>query len=496
MPFNQEIKGDPFQGDFPDWYGEEPQGPVAAAVQREVDELIKLRFEPAARHEYLRVLQGRRAAVAPGRYGKGPRDDVITPFDFLPVEVGFDTLLVPGELLITRQSYDGSQGPVGLEAPYRYGKDVLDDYRLEARQVDCPALRDRVLRLVPTQPMGSQELADTARALRAEGLDASLCYITTLAGVVKPPPKKSSSGGAARTAFRVGEARRAGGGADRPVKVAIIDTGIAAKIRPDGWLADVPRDGNIDPLDTFPLPNGDGFLDFAAGHGTFVAGLVQEVAPGADIGVYRAVDSDGIGREVTVACALIRAVIEDGAQIVNLSLGCQTQDNVPPVAIQAALEIISEWAQKNDRDVLIVAAAGNSGDTTPSWPAAFSTAAAPITPASPVVVSVAGLKPDMQPAPWSTRGYWVTCSTIGQGLLSTYVEGRDAPPPDGSGQAFGADSWVRWSGTSFAAPQITGALALRYQAGGISLRAALNGLLAAGLPVTGFGRAVKILPGI
>jgi hypothetical protein len=44
---------------------------------------------------------------------------------------------------------------------------------------------------------------------------------------------------------------------------------------------------------------------------------------------------------------------------------------VPPVAIQAALEIISEWAHKNDHDVLIVAAAGNSADTTPSWPAAF-----------------------------------------------------------------------------------------------------------------------------
>jgi hypothetical protein len=489
MPFNQAIKGDPFQGDFPDWYGEEPRGPLAAAVQREVDELIKLRFEPTARHEYLRLLQGRRA-LPPGRYEKGPRDDVITPFEFLPVEVGFDTLLVPGELLITRQSYDGSQGPVGLEAPYRYGKDVLAGFRLEAGQVDCPALRDRVLRLVPTQPMRSQELADAARALRAMGLDVSLCYITTLAGVVKPPPHKTPSGAAVKAALRIEEARRAGSGVDRPVKVAIIDTGIAAEKRADGWLAEVPRNGNIDPLDTFPLPNGDGFLDFAAGHGTFVAGLVREVAPGADIAVYRAVDSDGIGSEVTVACAMIRAVIEDRAQIVNLSLGCQTQDNVPPVAIQAALEIISEWAHKNDHDVLIVAAAGNSADTTPSWPAAFSAAA------SPTVVSVAGLMPDMQPAPWSTRGYWVTCSTIGQGLLSTYVQGREAPPPTGSGQVFGLDSWARWSGTSFATPQITGALARRYQDEGISLRDALSGLLAAGLPITGFGRAVKILSGI
>ena len=262
-------------------------------------------------------------------------------------------------------------GRLAWQAPYRYGKDVLAGFGLETSEVDCPALRDRVLRLVPTRPMGSQELADAARALRARGLEVSLCYITTLAGVVKPPPHKTPPGGAAKAAFRVEAVRLVDGGADRPVKIAVIDTGIAAEIRADGWLAEVPRDGNIDPLDVFPLPNGDGFLDFAAGHGTFVAGLVREVAPGAEIAVYRAVDSDGIGSEVTVACAMIRAVIEDGAQIVNLSLGCQTQDNVPPIAIQAALEIVSEWARENDRDVLIVAAAGNSGDSTPAGPRRF-----------------------------------------------------------------------------------------------------------------------------
>ena len=86
---------------------------------------------------------------------------------------------------------------------------------------------------------------------------------------------------------------------------------------------------------------------------------------GAEITVYRAVDSDGIASEVTVACEMIRAVKEGGAQIVNLSLGCQTQDNVPPVALQAALEIISEWERETGREVLIVAAAGNFGDTDP-----------------------------------------------------------------------------------------------------------------------------------
>ena len=147
MPFNQAIKGDPFQGDFPDWYGDEPRGPVAVAVQQEADELVRFRYK-AARHGYLQQLKDRRA-LPPGPYSESPRDDVVTPFVFLPVEEGFDTLLVPGELLITRQSYDGSPRPFSLQTPYRYGKDVLSGFGMAASEVECPALRDRLLRLSP-----------------------------------------------------------------------------------------------------------------------------------------------------------------------------------------------------------------------------------------------------------------------------------------------------------------------------------------------------------
>ncbi len=54
----------------------------------------------------------------------------------------------------------------------------------------------------------------------------------------------------------------------------------------------------------------DGYLDLDAGHGTFVTGIVQQIAPGAEVRVYRAVDSDGIGSEVAVACKMIKAVQE------------------------------------------------------------------------------------------------------------------------------------------------------------------------------------------
>jgi hypothetical protein len=481
MPFDQANKGNPFPGDFPGWPGSAPVSDLEAVVAHQVNELAQLRYQPAIRHQYLTLLQQRRQPAQALRGIDGA--EAVTEFDFLPVEFGFDTLLVPGELLITRRSYDGGPGPAGHD---RYAKDVLAGLQMVVSEVDCDELRGRVLRLTPTYPMTSQELADQAKVLRARGFEVSLTNITPTAPVHKPPPGPIPPGTGTPPILRPGAAAQPQADAQRgrPAKVAIIDTGIAAEIRTDGWLDSVPRNGNIDPLDAFPLPAGDGDLDFEAGHGTFVAGIVQQVAPGAQITVHRAVDSDGIASEVTVACEMIRAVTEGDARIINLSLGCQTQDDMPPIAIQAALEIIGEWERETGQEVLIVAAAGNYGDTTPCWPAAFRR-----------VVSVAALGPDMLPSQWSSRGFSVTCSTIGQGVRSTFVEGRESALIDPVPQTFGPDAWALWSGTSFAAPQITGALALLHEQYGYPLRDALRVLLAAGRPVPQFGQALRILPG-
>ena len=75
------------------------------------------------------------------------------------------------------------------------------------------------------------------------------------------------------------------------------------------------------------------------------------------------------------------------------------------------------------------------------------------------MVSAAALAPDMQPAAWASHGFWVTCATIGQGLRSTYVQGQESALVDPEPNVFGPDSWAAWSGSSFAAPQIVGALA-------------------------------------
>jgi subtilisin family serine protease len=240
----------------------------------------------------------------------------------------------------------------------------------------------------------------------------------------------------------------------------------------------------VDPLDAYPP---FGLLDFGAGHGTFAAGVLQQVFPQADLRVYRALDSDGVGSEVDVACAMVRAV-KDGAQILNLSLGSQTFDDRPPVAIEVALEIIAELEQRHGREVLVVAAAGNFGVDRRCWPAAFSW---PVHP----VVAVAGLRADLMPAEWSSRGPWVDCSTVAEGVLSTYVEGQESFEIDPRPDAFPRDAWAVWTGTSFAAPQIAGAVARLCHQDGREPRAALEELLRRGRPIKDFGAAVEILPG-
>jgi subtilisin family serine protease len=276
----------------------------------------------------------------------------------------------------------------------------------------------------------------------------------------------------------------------REVTVAVIDTGINRHDRTDGWLAGIPETpGNVDPLDVFPvtvrngqITRGDKLLDLSAGHGTFVAGVVEQVAPAATIAVYRSVDTQGAGTSHHVARAIILAA-RDGADIINASLGTMTVDNLPPLAFTTALDIV----QAEHPDVLIVASAGNMGQETPMFPAAMKG-----------VVGVGALSAKLTPAPWSNHGFWVNCSAVGIGIISTFVEGLE-PHTDAHRnvvtEQFPPDAWAIWSGTSFSAPQIAGKVAQLCQMNNVQPAVALTQLLA-GKPIRpGYGSVIRILPG-
>jgi hypothetical protein len=459
-PFDDDYRGGPADAD--------PTPRARQRVQRQVFELLQRRNDPALRRQLSGALQERWE-----RRDQPRRLDVIGEGD------GAETLLVGDEILVTRATWEDTGARFFLE---RRG--------LSEAALGCPDLEGRLVRLVTSDQTAISTLDDTVGELRVRGFAASLTHVTPLAPIMK------CLGGPAEapslepfSEYRPYRSRSAGAGVPR---VAVIDTGIDGVPRDDGWLAGIDRraaddpathgnDANIDPLDLAPLDN---YLDFSAGHGTFVSGIVAQIAPAAKISAYRALRSDGLGSEIEVACALIRAV-KDGAHIVNLSLGSQTRFNQPSLAMAAALDEISLIEQKRGYEVLLIAAAGNYGDTVPTWPAAFRR-----------VVSVGSLAADLRPTPWSSRGFWVDCSTVGEGILSTFVTGKESYEFTADPDEFGSNAFARWSGTSFSAPQVAGAVARLMHEQDLAPRQALARLLAGGKSVPDFGQAMSILPGL
>jgi hypothetical protein len=279
-------------------------------------------------------------------------------------------------------------------------------------------------------------------------------------------------------------------GPEGQITVAVIDTGIDEyNERADGFLNEVRRgNNNVDQLDVIAAVAGPGMppvLDLAAGHGTFAAGIIRQVDPQARIVVYRALDTDGVGTERDVACAMIRAA-EDRAQVISLSLGVEAVDGVVPPYLRAAVEHIRSHF---DPPPAIVAAAGNGENEKPVYPAALDWVVA--------VAALQAVDPASGKSPggawWSSRGAWVTCSAVGEGIVSTFVEGEE--DPQFGSDRYLRDAWALWSGTSFAAPQVA-ALIARKCRDGMSPQDAVDALFpTTNRPADGYGTRVELLKG-
>lgn len=407
-------------------------------------------------------VQWRREVFARARSSRQASE--LPDFDVVQDAAGRDFLVAPGELLVLADDLD------------KRARQLVTSAGLAAEPLKC--LDGRVVKL--TRPgAGGQQLAADAEALRRRGVPVALNFVPPMAVVIK------SQGGAEPSA-RSWPAQQAVAVGGR-VRVAVVDTGITRQRRSDGWLDGMARDpGTIDELDVSPR---DGLLDAAAGHGTAVCGLVQHEAPAATLAAYNTIPPDGAAFESDIACAMVTAVREGFAAgqdvVLNLSLGTTTIDDRPPLALQAALDLIEELAAAAERDVLVVAAAGNYGDARIVWPAGCRG-----------VVAVAALTQDLTPASWSSRGPWVDCSVVGDGVLSVYVEGEEDPFFDTAADHFGPDAFALHFGTSFAAPQVAGRIARVAADEGISLRDALGRVLTGARRVPDFGRVLAIQPPI
>lgn len=232
------------------------------------------------------------------------------------------------------------------------------------------------------------------------------------------------------TKVRLGD-RPTDTGLGKGITVAVIDGGFETSDnrRTDGWddLWIPPSEGD-QPLDM----DKDGALDFGAGHGTFVSGVVSQVAPDVVIRQYRGLDSFGFGNSWRVKDC-IEAAIDDGCNVINLSLGSDDPNILGSPAVSACLHRVPA-------EIAVVAAAGNDGIRFPPLPAA-STAA----------LAIGALDLGLLPESWSNYGTWVDAATVGT-VVSTFV--RDPKHEE--------TNPVRvWSGTSFATPQVSGYLAIQ-----------------------------------
>lgn len=240
-----------------------------------------------------------------------------------------------------------------------------------------------------------------------------------------------------------------------PPRVLVLDTGLrtlggAGKEPEHPELANCVVDSTfhdsstVGAADDEDEPDDDetGTLDFEAGHGTFVSGVVRQICPDAEIRIAGCLSSFGDGDVSTVLDALERGVDDAKAagspiDIAVMSFGGFFPNDDATVFEAALRDILG--------DVVAVAAAGNNFTCRPCFPAALSD-----------VIAVGGLAADGKA--WFTNfGGWVDACTPAIDVVSTFFTDQLEQVPDAEPRHY--QGWARWSGTSFSAPKVAALIA-------------------------------------
>jgi Subtilase family len=246
------------------------------------------------------------------------------------------------------------------------------------------------------------------------------------------------------------------GGGDR-VRIYVADTGIVQDtVTNCAWLEGVTGDDD-------PSIAPDGTILHYGGHGTFVAGVIRCMAPGAEIVVRNVFDIAGSALESDFVPKLNEG-FGYGAEIFHVTVASPTRGNLPLMAFEAWMEDLHQH-----KGVVCVVPAGNRGSKLPSWPAAFRG-----------MISVGALGTDWRSrAYFSNYGGWVDVYAPGENLVNAFATGPytcEVAPFAGEVRHF--SGMAQWSGTSFSTPIVTGLIAARMARYGESAREAAAALLA------------------
>jgi membrane-anchored mycosin MYCP len=242
----------------------------------------------------------------------------------------------------------------------------------------------------------------------------------------------------------------------RGVRVGVLDTSIFGQ----PWLAG----GWVAPAADVLAANAP--YEAAAGHATFVAGLVLRQAPGATVVARQVLSDKGVADSWSVAEEIVR-LGRTGVDVLNLSFLCYTEDGRPPMLLATAIDRLGS-------DVLVVAAAGNHGDLEdgpdarrkPAWPAALDH-----------VVAVGATDDKGQVSSFTPKDVpWIDVHVPGKDVVSTYLKGDVELTENGTTTTRSFGGYASWSGTSFAAASLSGAVAAGTEPGRVSAHEAWSRL--------------------
>lgn len=226
------------------------------------------------------------------------------------------------------------------------------------------------------------------------------------------------------------------------VVVAVLDTGVDPNADLDGKLTagyDFVN-GDADPADD----NGHGTSAAVVAAGDANDGGVAGICWTCRVMPVKVLDHTGTGGTLGIAKGITWAT-DHGADIITMSLGASTQT----AAVQQAV------AYARSAGVLLVAAAGNEGVTTPTYPAADAG-----------VIGVGGSTELDGRYAWSNHGSWV-----------------DVAAPGCNGSLFSSGAYGDFCGTSSATPVVAGVAALGL-ALGADAGTVEQALLATAVPVS------------
>lgn len=279
-----------------------------------------------------------------------------------------------------------------------------------AKPADLEAFRARAARagieLLPTDPrlLTARVRVGDGRALASElaggGFDrVGPNYLAWVPALPRLPETDADNAGGARP-FGSSGLEAIGAGRDRSdwgrgITVAVLDTGITEHPQLEQVRlsrTDLVQDGQ--PVD---------------GHGTAMASLIAGsdpaeggVAPAVSLLDIRVADARGESTTALVAQGILTAV-DQGARVINISLGTNADAPVLRRAVEYALE----------RGVVIVAAAGNDQATALAYPAGYTG-----------VVSVAAVDANGVQAFFSNSGSGLVVAAPGVGIVSAYSDNR------------------------------------------------------------------------